>query len=92
MCSWALSFEYVVGPCAAAQRLKQIQSVAANADHSGFRTLSEKLNLAAIVEAFNVTPSQMRYFANATTKEITALNQHIVSARFEVAYRRSCDH
>ena len=34
VCSWSLPFEDVVGWCAAAQRLKQIQRVAANAQYA----------------------------------------------------------
>ena len=87
-----MSFENEISWCAAAQRLKQSHCVATNADHSRFRSFAEQLNLAAMAQTLNVTPFQPRYFADATTQQITALNQHIVTTRFEVADRRPCNH
>ena len=92
VCPWPLPFEDEIKWCAAAQRLKQSHCVATNADHSRFRSFAEQMNLAAIVQPFNVIPFQPRYFADATPQQVRTFDQNIITLSLRAANGGPCDY
>ena len=80
---WAIPFitwEEPVLWTATAQRLKQLQRGAADADGAGLAALAEKVNLASAIERLNVLPLQAAQLGNPAAQEIAALHHHEVTA------------
>ena len=75
----SVTWEKPVLRLAAAKRLKQIHGVGADSDGAGFAALTQEVNLASVLQAFDVLPTQGAEFRNTTADEIAAFDHHPIT-------------
>ena len=78
---WAIPFitwKKPVTRLAAAQRLEQRQRVGADADGTGFAALTEKANVAAFIQRFDVLPAQAAQLGYTTPEQIRPTDHDVV--------------
>ena len=79
---WAISFitwEKPVPRLAVAQRLEQLQRVGADADGAGLTPLAEEVNVATLIQRFDVFPAQPAQLGDTTAQQVGTADLHIVT-------------